>query len=252
MGPDRIEPEAERPERRARIWEVDFLRGLSILLMVVYHLLYDLSAMAGYKRFLGVGIDLYDDYWMAAQFFFAGVFVLLSGISSTLTRSNARRGLKLLAVAALVTAATWVFDSSAPVHFGILHCLAVCIFIYGLLFKNSGPAALAAAAAAVFVLSAARGRFLPPGTVDFDWLLPFGITSGSYASVDYFPLLPWLAVFLAGTALGKTVYARKQSLIRMRLPATFVNWAGRHSLLIYIVHQPVLLGVLYVLGVVRF
>jgi uncharacterized membrane protein len=237
--------------RPARIWEIDFLRGLSIILMVIYHLLYDLGAMAGFKRFLGIGINLFDGYWIAAQLFFAGLFVVLSGISSTLTRSNARRALKLLAVAVLVTAATYVFDPSAPVHFGILHCLAVCILIYGWLFETAEPRALAAAAAAVLALSVVRSRFLPPGTVDFDWLLPFGITGGAYASVDYFPLLPWLGVFLAGTALGKTVYARRLSLIRESLPGNFVNWAGRHSLLIYIVHQPILLGVLYLTGVIR-
>ena len=234
-----------------RIWEIDFLRGLSIILMVGYHLLYDLNAMAGYKRFLGVGINLFDDYWMAAQIFFAGLFVLLSGISSTLSRNNVRRALKLSGVAVLITVVTYVYDSSAAVHFGILHCLAVCILIYGLSFKAAKPGTIAAAAAAVFIMSAARSLLLPAGTVPFDWLLPFGITGGAYMSVDYFPLLPWLGVFLAGTVLGKTVYARKRSLIRRPWPETFINGAGRHSLLIYIVHQPIILAFLYLLGLIR-
>jgi uncharacterized membrane protein len=81
--------------------------------------------------------------------------------------------------------------------------------------------------------------------------LPFGIHSPFYSSFDYFPLFPWFGIFLAGASLGKSVYASKRSLIRRRLPVTFVNFAGRHSLLIYIVHQPVILAALYLLGLVR-
>jgi uncharacterized membrane protein len=87
--------------------------------------------------------------------------------------------------------------------------------------------------------------------VRFDWLLPFGIHSPSYSAFDYFPLIPWFGIFLVGAALGKSLYASKRSLLPWRLPRTFVNAAGRHSLLIYIVHQPVIMGVLYVLGGVR-
>jgi uncharacterized membrane protein len=88
-------------------------------------------------------------------------------------------------------------------------------------------------------------------TIRFDWLLPLGIHTPFYASFDYFPLLPWLGIFLAGAALGKSAYVAKRSLIRRRLPVSFINFAGRHSLLIYILHQPVILGVLYLLGLVR-
>jgi uncharacterized membrane protein len=87
--------------------------------------------------------------------------------------------------------------------------------------------------------------------IRFDWLLPLGITSPSFSSYDYFPLVPWLGIFLIGAALGKTVYAGRRSLLPWHLPPTFVNAAGRHSLLIYIVHQPVIMGVLYVLGRLR-
>ena len=84
-----------------------------------------------------------------------------------------------------------------------------------------------------------------------DWLLPFGIHSPAFGSFDYFPLFPWFGIFLVGAALGKSLYAARRSLIPGRLPVTFVNLAGRHSLLIYIVHQPVILAVLYILGFIR-
>jgi uncharacterized membrane protein len=237
--------------RRDRIWEIDFLRGLSIILMVGYHLLYDLGEMAGIKSLLGFTTDLSTPAWLAAQYFFAALFVVLSGVSSTLSRGNVRRSLKLLAVALLVTAVTFVFNRAATVHFGILHCLGVSILLYGLAFERAKAPACAAACAAVVGVSLVLPLALKGVTIGFDWLLPLGIHSPVYSSFDYFPLLPWFGIFLGGAALGKSVYASKRSVIRRRLPATFVNFAGRHSLLIYIVHQPVILAALYLLGLAR-
>lgn len=234
-----------------RIWEIDFLRGVSIILMVGYHLLYDLGSFRGVERFLGFSTDLSSIAWTIAQFFFAGLFVVLSGISSTLSRSNVRRGLRLLAVSIAVTAATYVFDPSSTVIFGILQCLAFSMLIYGAAFAKTGPAACAVWGALVLGLGAVVPVLKKALAVRFDWLLPFGIHSPTFSSFDYFPLIPWFGAFLVGAALGKSVYASKRSLIPWRLPTTFVNIAGRHSLLIYIVHQPVIMGVLYVLGLVR-
>jgi len=236
---------------RSRIWEIDFLRGLSIILMVFYHLGYDLNDFCGIKKLAGISIDVSGTGIAVAQFFFAGLFILLSGISSTLSRSNVRRALKLLVVALAVTAVTYFFDASQPILFGILHCLGASILIYGLTLEGSKARTCAAAAAAVLIISAALRYFPGRLNVDFNWLLPFGIHSDAYASFDYFPLLPWFSVFLAGTALGKSVYGRKRSLLPGRWPETFVNAAGRHSLLIYIVHQPVILAVLYLSGLMK-
>lgn len=242
---------AELSRVRTRIWEVDFLRGLSIILMVGYHLLYDLGAMVGLRSFLGFSTDLSTRAWIIAQLFFAGLFIILSGISSTLSRGNVRRALRLLAVAFLVTAATYLFDPSSAILFGILHCLAISILVYGLAGEKAGAPACAAAGAAVIGLGFILPIILKGIPIRFDWLLPFGIHSPTYSSFDYFPLLPWFGVFLVGAALGKSVYAPKRSLIPLRLPVTFVNIAGRHSLLIYIIHQPVILAILYLLHLTR-
>jgi uncharacterized membrane protein len=235
-------------ETRQRVWEIDFLRGLSIILMVGYHLLFDLGEFRGVERFLGFSTDLSTTAWTIAQMFFATVFIALSGISSTLTRSNVRRGLRLLAVSILVSAATYVFDPSSAVFFGILQCLAISMLLYGAAFEKAAPFALTLAGAVVVGLGAALPPIRKALTLRFDWLLPFGLHSPSFSSFDYFPLVPWFGVFLVGAALGRTLYAPKRSLLPWRLPITFVNFAGRHSLLIYIVHQPVIMGVFYLLG----
>ena len=121
----------------------------------------------------------------------------------------------------------------------------------GSCLKKAGAAACAAAGAAVIGLGFVVPAAIKGVDVRFDWLLPFGIHSPNLSSFDYFPLLPWLGVFLAGAALGKSAYAAKRSLIGKAWPVTFVNIAGRHSLLIYIVHQPVILAVLYLADLVR-
>jgi len=234
-----------------RIWEIDFLRGLSIILVVGYHLLYDLGAYVGVERFFGFTTDLSTVAWSIAQHFFAGLFIVLCGTSSTLTRSNVRRGVRLLAVSIAVTAVTYMFDPSSAVWFGILQLLAVSILVFGAVFDKAKPVTCAAWGVFVLALGAPLHLLKRGMEIRFDWLLPFGIHSPGYSSFDYFPLIPWFGIFLIGAALGRSIYAPRRSLLPWRLPQTFVNAAGRHSLLIYIFHQPVILAVLYVFGLMK-
>jgi uncharacterized membrane protein len=245
----------EKAPARERIWEIDFLRGLSIILVIGYHLLYDLGDYVGISRFLGWSTNLSTVAWTIAQHFFAGLFVLLSGVSSTLTRSNTRRGLRLLAVALALTLATYLiavwlhlFDPAETIIFGILHCLAVSMLLYGAVFKRVSAAANAVLGAGLIGLAALLPILKKALVIRSDWLIPFGLPSPTFSSLDYFPLIPWFGVFLIGAALGRSLYSKKKSFLPWRLPVTSVNVAGRHSLLIYIVHQPVIMGILALVG----
>jgi uncharacterized membrane protein len=245
----------EKGIRRERIWEIDFLRGVSIILVIGYHLLYDLGDYVGISRFLGWSTNLSTAAWTIAQHFFAGLFVLLSGVSSTLTRSNIRRGLRLLAVALGLTLATYLiaiwlhlFDPAETIIFGILHCLAVSMLLYGALFRKVSAAGNALVGTGVIGLAFLLPVLKKALVIRSGWLIPFGLPSPTFSSLDYFPLIPWFGVFLVGAALGRSLYSKKKSLLPWRMPVNFVNFAGRHSLLIYIVHQPVIMGILYLLG----
>ena len=242
----------EKKKPASRIWEIDFLRGLAIVLMVGYHLLYDLGDFVGIKKFLGFSTDLSSPAWLIAQNFFAGLFVVLSGISSTFSRNNFRRCVKFAVVALLITAVTYLFDPASAILFGIIHCLAVSVLIYALTFQRTRPTTRAAWGAVVL-----SGAFFMPAlrkllAVKTNWLIPFGLFSPSFASLDYFPLIPWFGIFLIGTALGEWIYAQPKSLLRRQLPDNFINWCGRHSLLIYLIHQPLILAILYLLGYISF
>ena len=242
----------EKKKPASRIWEIDFLRGLAIVLMVGYHLLYDLGDFVGIKKFLGFSTDLSSPAWLIAQNFFAGLFVVLSGISSTFSRNNFRRCVKFAVVALLITAVTYLFDPASAILFGIIHCLAVSVLIYALTFQRTRPTTRAAWGAVVL-----SGAFFMPAlrkllAVKTNWLIPFGLFSPSFASLDYFPLIPWFGIFLIGTALGEWIYAQPKSLLHRQLPDNPINWCGRHSLLIYLIHQPLILAILYLLGYISF
>lgn len=239
-------------EKRIRL--IDELRGLAVILMVVYHFLYSLMFV--------FGITLKPwvlDTMLALQPFGAGLFIVIAGISSCYSHSNRRRGLQVLLVALLISVATRVFMPSQAIYFGVLHFygIAILIFVTGRrLLERIPPAALAISSGVIFYLT----RHLAEGflTLPFlghlalpEWLYssvllaPLGLPPASFTSSDYFPLLPWLPLFLIGTAIGRQMLANRLPAFFYRSHAPVLSQLGRHSLLIYIVHQPAILAMLW-------
>lgn len=230
-----------------RIPILDELRGLCVVLMVVYHALYTLAV-----QFLWApALKLYT-FFYPAEPFFAGIFIVLCGFSCRLSRNNRRRGLLLAAVALGVTAVLWVAMPSQIIWFGVLHCLAVCILLFAAgkpLFDRVAPLVGVSVCAVLTALTwtvpivhggTFLGMALPAALLECKWLFPLGF--GQVYSADYFPLIPWVFCFLAGTFAGQW---------RDRLPSWCyaphvppLGWLGRYSLWVYLVHQPliVLLG----------
>ncbi|MDR1693007.1 MAG: DUF1624 domain-containing protein [Oscillospiraceae bacterium] len=235
-------PEETQSASPRRIQFLDALRGFSIILVVAYHLGYDLV----WRGFIPEGA-LYNPVLGVLQNIFSGLFILLAGISSRFSRNNLKRGLILLACAAAVTlvsflvlpdpelswqAVTGAYEPAedevlaAPVLFGILHLLASCVLLYALLEKLR--------VAAPFVLLAA-------------FLLPFfGVTEFPVIrTADYFPIVPWGFLFFLGVWLGGPIRdgAFPKRFYTAQIPV--FPAIGRHTLLIYLLHQPVLYGVFW-------
>lgn len=220
-----------------RFWELDALRGICLLGMVGIHLLYDLNIPLS-------GVLGLMQAWGGC------VFLLLSGVCVTLGHRPVRRGLVVLGCGSVCTLVTWGLYAlgfaprSAVIWFGVLHCLGVCMLLWPLFRWLSSPV-LGGLAAAMAVTGFAVARlFLPT-----PWLMPLGIRYPGFLSADYFPLLPNLGFFLLGAVLGRKLYRKGESLLPNVRPNRFLCFCGRHSLAIYLLHQPILCGILLILNV---
>lgn len=232
---------------KKRIWELDVLRGVCILGMVAVHLIYDL------QTFFSLPF-LADSQLFAIVKQWGGVlFLLISGICVTLGSHPVRRGLIVFAcglVCSAVTAGMYALhmaDKSIIIYFGVLHCLGVCMLLWPLL-KRLPVWALGLVGLGLSVLGLwISGNVL----VDFPWLIPLGLVPGDFVSSDFFPLLPNLGFFLVGAFLGKTLYRKKETLLPRVNPANpvlaFFTLLGKWSLPVYLLHQPLITGLLYLI-----
>ena len=234
---------------KSRIWELDALRGVCILCVIVVHFLFDLS-------FFG-GLDLTLPAWYVfLQEYGGAIFVVLSGVCVTLGSKSVRRGLIVFACGMLITAVTYgmyrlgMSGADVVVKFGVLHLLGVCMLVYPA-FKKLPPAMLTFLGLVIAITGyAIRGIIVPQ-----HWLFPLGLTYEGFTSSDYFPLFPQLGYFLIGAAIGKTAYREKKTLLPgsfQKTPvARFFCWCGRQSLFIYLLHQPIVYGLLELVLLLR-
>ena len=234
---------------KSRIWELDALRGVCILCVIVVHFLFDLSFFGGLDLTLPAGYVFLQEYGVA-------ILVVLSGVCVTLGSKSVRRGLIVFACGMLITAVTYgmyrlgMSGADVVVKFGVLHLLGVCMLVYPA-FKKLPPAALALLGLAIAITGyAIRGIIVPQ-----HWLFPLGLTYEGFTSSDYFPLFPQLGYFLIGAAIGKTAYREKKTLLPGAFQKTgiarFFCWCGRQSLFIYLLHQPIVYGLLELVLLLR-
>ena len=232
---------------KQRIWELDALRGLFILGMVIVHLIYDLQS------FLGLSV-LADNPIFDFVLSWGGVlFFLLSGICVTLGHHPIRRGLIVFGCGLVVSAVTYglyALDFAGKgmiIYFGVLHCLGVCMLLWPVFKWIPWPiTALSSLTMAVV------GVLIDPIWFNSNlWLIPLGFKPKGFVSSDYFALLPFLGFFLMGALVGKFAYKNKTTLfpkINTKNPLiSFISLLGKWSLPIYMLHQPVLTGIVYLL-----
>ncbi len=233
---------------KKRIWELDAFRGLCILGMVLVHLVYDVTTL--YRL-----VDWKIPEWFLFVQRWGGVlFLLLSGICVTLGRHHVKRGLVVLGagmLCTLVTVGLWklgIFSKGMSIWFGVLHCLGACMLLWGIFRRLPGWCLLILGGIMI-----AAGMYLWDMTpVDHPYLIPLGFTYPGFESSDYFPLLPNLGFFLVGAVLGRLLYSKKESLLPQvsenNILVKILLFFGKHSLIIYLVHQPLLSGLCMLLG----
>lgn len=238
-------PIADRP-RPPRIALVDMARGVALLAMFLYHFAWDLS----FFRLITTDVVAHPGWkWFAHVI--AGSFLALVGVSLVLaTRGGIDRAgyLRRLAFvaggAALVTAGTYAFTPDAYVFFGILHHIAVASVV-ALPFLALPVLAVAGAAITAFALPALVRHPL----LDTDVLLWLGLSDRPINSGDFVPFFPWFGCVLIGVALARLVLARGgearlAAVGETTPPARLLGWMGRRSLPIYLIHQPLFIGLL--------
>jgi uncharacterized membrane protein len=226
----------------ARIAGLDALRGLAIVAMVAYHFCFDL-------RFFGITRSDFehDPRWLTARTLILSSFLLIAGISAVLAQRQplpmARwlRHVAIIAGAALaVSVASYSVFPQSFIWFGVLHAIAVSLVV-------SRPlVARPLAAAIVGVLVIAAGLAIADAAFDNRYLGWLGFMTRKPVTEDYVPLFPWTGVLLLGIAAGHALARANFAPLAPlgRLPAA-LQWLGRHSLVVYLVHQPLLMGLLW-------
>lgn len=232
------------PARRIAL--IDTARGVAIVAMVVYHFTWDL----GLLRFIDFGI-LLSPGWVAFQKMIVGSFILLAGVSLALAHARGirwkpfwRRFAILIGAAALVTIGTYLFEPQSFVYFGVLHAIAA-FSLMGLVFLRT-PLWLNVLLAAVLI---ATPLFFGHPLFGERLFSPIGLWDTPPPSEDLVPIFPWFAVTLLGISLARVAMARgwTERLAAVQLSFAPLRWlavAGRWSLVIYLVHQPLMIGAL--------
>lgn len=211
-----------------RYQEIDVLRGLAVIGMIIYHFLVDLEIFYGYK----IGVF---DYPVALLARIVGItFIALLGMSAQLqfkktktTKVFFKRAAVILFWALIITLITYALFPQEFIWFGILHLVAVSLCMLALIVRLRSNILL-------FLLG------LLVITAGLTLNIPAPIT------LDYYPILPWFGIAIWGVVLGRVYPIWRQKLPFIRAHNKLIAWLGKNSLGVYIAHQPILLTILYV------
>ena len=247
----------ENSQKRPHYGALDTLRGLCVISMVLYHAMYDLVYLKGFPA------PWYGDWpgylWQQS---ICWTFILLSGMCWQLSRHHVKRGLLLVGCGAAIPLITWLVMPSQRILYGVLNLLglsALLLIPCDKVFRKIPAWAGLGGALLLFALTknVSRGSLgfeglvlcrLPGWLYATDLLAVVGFPSPSFWSTDYFPLLPWFFLFCAGYFLWSLLDKSPRAKALLRPGLRPLSFLGRHSLAIYLIHQPALMAVFTVLG----
>jgi len=226
-------------DHKSRLTELDSLKALALVMMLVSNFVSDLNF------FKIMDVTKGDPWWYLARTT-ASLFVCLSGVSYYLAnRGNTNiwlvleRTKRLFCWALVITIITYFFQPDAYIRFGVLHLLALASIVAFPFVKRPIFGFLVG----LFLF------FLPLSSEPLSvW---FGLRETGFFAVDYFPLNPWLGLFFISMVFAKFIYPEGKALTSINWPEKWL-WLGRNTLLIYVFHQPFLIAILLVTGIVTF
>ena len=232
-----------RTHAPARIAAIDALRGGALCLMFVYHFSFDLR----YYRVIASDFE-HDPFWLGFRALIVASFMALVGISLVLAdRAGAttahfwRRVGIIAACAVAASVGSYLVFPRTFIYFGILHCIAVASILAWPTVRKP----LVALVIGVALIAAGLAYSNP--LFDMRALSWLGFTTPKPATEDYVPLAPWAGVVFVGVAAGQALArAHFRPLSGLANSPRWLRFLGRHSLVVYMVHQPILLGALWV------
>ncbi len=237
-----------------RIFAIDALRGAALVAMAIYHTAWDL----GFYGYVDPSMATTGGWKLFARAI-ASSFLVLVGVSLWLAhrdgirfRAFGKRVAQVAAGAVAITVATWIALPQGFVFFGILHQI-VFASVAGLAFLRLPWWAVALAGFTIIAIG--NGAMAPP-SIDWPPLVWLGLTSVQPRSNDFVPVFPWFGAVLCGLALAKAAHsagwpkrdtASQSDSAKPRMPMRALGFLGRHGLVFYLAHQPVILALLWVL-----
>ena len=225
---------------RRRFDILDAWRTLAIVLMAAYHFLYDLYIFGIISAH-----QLFSTPLNVLERFICCSFILLAGASARFSRNNLRHGLAVLAAGLIVEIGAAI--AGQTIRWGVLMLLGTSMALWhfvGKRLEKWRADTLVPVCIGLYIFTDWWTKVTP---VSVPWLYPLGLTSPGFYSADYFPLFPWFFLFLIGTVLGGWCLERRDNPLLARSLPKLLTWPGRHSLIIYVLHQPVLYGVCYLI-----
>lgn len=242
---------------KKRLHIIDEYRGLIVINMVLYHAIWDLVFMFGN-----------DWEWFISErqgwrIWIGGSFILISGFCWKMSRNPMKRGLLVYACGVVVSAVTLLFTPDAKIIFGVLTLIGSSMLLmnlFDLLFQKIHPYIGIVVSLVAFFLTFGvnRGYFgfgevklmeVPKAWYANGVTTYLGFPESSFVSADYYAIFPWFFLFCAGYFLHSLYTTYKSERVDKVLTASLcppLGWIGRHALWIYMIHQPVIYGILSV------
>ena len=241
----------------SRIRTLDFLRAIAIMAMIFYHFVYDLGDFGFINR-----ITVVNGYWKLFAQSIGCSFLFISGVSFWVMASKGieypkylKRLAILISTALLVSAATYVQFGSAFIFFGILHLLAACSIFSLLIYRL--PIVILIILGVTLILVPDyyyASDYYNDNLFSNKYLAWTGLYNGKTGSVDFYAFMPWSSAFVFGLACSKVFIKSRRSTSVSPLSfkeekkgffSSTMLWLGRNSLLVYLIHQPILYGLFY-------